>query len=295
VNFTTGVPRLDSLLSGGVQPGLCIITGPPASGKTTLASSFLREASLRGDYVAYMSPDGSVERNWIRVAGPIGNCLSAQPFTSEAVFEAAAAFMVHGIKVIVIDSISMLSWYGGGALLSERREYAEPGGRARMITGGLRQLHNMALASGSLVIVTAQIRSNLASTRGGMRIAMPTTAAMNAHTILSTDRINMHSSYGEFAYLQFGIKVTKCQFSPPGGKTSAFLMAGIGINRYFETLRFLTEEGVLVRAGAYWKGPNGISIGPGYMEAVKQLRDIPELHSPLTGKSTHGSHNHDHT
>ncbi len=54
--ISTGVKGLDELIEGGLIPGrVYLITGPPGSGKTTLALHFLLDGAKRGEKGLYIS------------------------------------------------------------------------------------------------------------------------------------------------------------------------------------------------------------------------------------------------
>ncbi len=54
--ISTGVKGLDELIEGGLIPGrVYLVTGPPGSGKTTLAFHFLLEGARRGEKCLYVS------------------------------------------------------------------------------------------------------------------------------------------------------------------------------------------------------------------------------------------------
>lgn len=72
-NCETGVPGLDEILAGGFARGrLFLIEGSPGTGKTTLASQFLRAGEERGETVLYVTlseteeelRDGAASHGW---------------------------------------------------------------------------------------------------------------------------------------------------------------------------------------------------------------------------------------
>jgi len=53
--MATGIPDIDALLAGGFPPGrLSEITGPPSSGRTSVALALLTRATHRGEIVAWV-------------------------------------------------------------------------------------------------------------------------------------------------------------------------------------------------------------------------------------------------
>ena len=58
----TGIKRLDRLLCGGIARGhLTEIVGPLSSGRTSLLFSVLAHATNRGELVAYIDPQTSLD------------------------------------------------------------------------------------------------------------------------------------------------------------------------------------------------------------------------------------------
>jgi len=59
---STGIPKLDELLQGGLpERSVTLISGPPGSGKTILCFHFLQEGIKNGESCLYISVDQNVE------------------------------------------------------------------------------------------------------------------------------------------------------------------------------------------------------------------------------------------
>lgn len=70
----TGIPTLDTALGGGIPiDSVCLILGPPGSGKTSFAVQIATDAALTGDFIAYFAlKDEGVRGGSVRMAQNIG-------------------------------------------------------------------------------------------------------------------------------------------------------------------------------------------------------------------------------
>ena len=96
----------------------------------------------------------------------------------------------------------------------------------------------------------------------------------------------MRTEFGILAYVQIRFKVIRSTLAPPNKESFGFIFNQRGFDRGFELLRGLLSIGHLEKAGAYFKDPDGETIGPGYDEASNQVtnnfdhyRRIYENHS----------------
>jgi circadian clock protein KaiC len=126
--FSTGIPRLDRLLDGGIYRSSCtLIAGEPGTGKTLLTTTIIQEACRRGEkavYVSFEESDQAIINN-VRSAG-----LELEPYVKSgrlhfitAMPEATGAEehllnlmeAVEKVKPqhVVIDAISACARMGG--------------------------------------------------------------------------------------------------------------------------------------------------------------------------------------
>ncbi|MES2786102.1 MAG: circadian clock protein KaiC [Pseudomonadota bacterium] len=124
---TTGVERLDTMLSGGYYRGASVlITGFPGTAKTTLSGAFAQGACDRGDrtlFVSFDSDGSEVIRNLESVGLQLGKhvrsgllrMISARTITGSAetlLVRIKALAKEHGARCLVIDPVSTLSKSG---------------------------------------------------------------------------------------------------------------------------------------------------------------------------------------
>jgi len=121
--LSTGIPRLDDVLDGGIYAGSTIlISGLPGTSKTTLAAQFALAAAERGERVLYLSFDELADRI-VRNVGSVGIDLGRYRDSGQLTIKARQAWRAtveeHYIEVIddleemapdflVIDPISAL-------------------------------------------------------------------------------------------------------------------------------------------------------------------------------------------
>lgn len=80
---STGVERLDAMLSGGYHRGSSVlVTGAPGTAKSSLSAAFAHDASARGERTLYVSFDESADQI-VRNVASIG--LNLQPFVDSGV------------------------------------------------------------------------------------------------------------------------------------------------------------------------------------------------------------------
>ena len=124
---STGVERLDSMLSGGYYRGSSVlITGFPGTAKTTLSGAFSQAACERGEktlFISFDSDAGEVVRNLASVN------IQLRPFVENGLLQLVSARTItgsaetllvrirtlareHGAQCIVIDPVSTLSKAG---------------------------------------------------------------------------------------------------------------------------------------------------------------------------------------
>lgn len=126
--FSTGIPRLDRLLDGGIYRASCtLIAGEPGTGKTLLTVTIIREACRRGEkavYVSFEESDLAIINN-VRSAGveiePYVKSGSLHFITAMPEVTGAEEHLINLInavnainpKIVVIDAISACARMGG--------------------------------------------------------------------------------------------------------------------------------------------------------------------------------------
>ena len=113
--LTTGVPRLDEMMGGGLPSGYSLlVAGPSGSGKTILATAFLAEGVRKGEPGVIVAFEQTPSQSWIRTlddmvrAGQIGliNTRSLDLSIDEIVQHLCKLIQKMKATRVVIDSLS---------------------------------------------------------------------------------------------------------------------------------------------------------------------------------------------
>lgn len=152
---TSGMPRLDTLLGGGYLRGsTALLSGPPGTGKSTLAALFAAGVCAAGGRAVHVAFDEGPEqtiRNMRSVGVDLGayraagklRLIGLQPGrdgSEQTLSEVLAAIETHGADALVVDPVSALM-RGGVADLGQSavRQLVEEA-RARRMTAVLTSL-----------------------------------------------------------------------------------------------------------------------------------------------------------
>jgi circadian clock protein KaiC len=113
--LTTGVPRLDEMLGGGLPSGYSLlVAGPSGSGKTILATAFLAEGARRGEPGVIVAFEQTPSQSWVHTlddlvrSGQIGLINTRSPDLSIDEIVQRLTDLIHRMKAtrVVIDSLS---------------------------------------------------------------------------------------------------------------------------------------------------------------------------------------------
>ncbi len=108
--FSTGLPKIDEVMGGGVPRGrITEIYGPESSGKTTLCLKMAAEAQKLGP-VAYVDMEHALDMKWAAKIGvKVDELLISQPEYAEQALDIVERLIEsERMPLIVVDSVAAL-------------------------------------------------------------------------------------------------------------------------------------------------------------------------------------------
>lgn len=273
----SGSLSLDLALGGGYPKGRIIeIYGPESSGKTTLALHAIAELQKQGGQAAFIDAEHALDPAYARKIGvDTANLLISQPDNGEQALEICETLVRSGaVDLIVVDSVAALV---PQAEIDGDMGDAQMGLQARLMSQAMRKLTGIISKSKATVIFINQIRMKI-----GVMFGNPeTTTGGNALKFYASVRIDIRrigqiKDGDNVSGNRTKIKVVKNKIAAPFRTAEFDIMYNEGISRAGDILDLAVEQGVLEKAGAFFKY-KGETIGQG-REAVKRLfKEKPEL------------------
>jgi len=274
----TGALSLDLALGiGGVPRGRIVeIYGPESSGKTTLALHIVAEAQRNGGLAAFIDAEHALDPVYARAIGvDVDELLISQPDTGEQALEITDMLIRSGaLDIVVIDSVAALV---PRAELEGDMGDTHVGLQARLMSQALRKLAGTVNRSQTTVIFINQLREKI-----GVMFGSPETTpggrALKFYASVRIDvrRIEAIKSGTDNIGNRVRAKVAKNKVAPPFRLAEFDIMFGEGISREGSLLDVAVEEGIVMKAGA-WYTYDGDQLGQGREKAKQFLRENPQL------------------
>jgi len=279
----TGCLALDIALgAGGFPRGRIIeIFGGEGVGKSSMCLHAIAAVQQRGGTAAFIDVENSLDPGYSEALGVnLGDVLITQPDSGEQAMDIADKLIRSGdIDIVVIDSVAALL---PRAELAGQIGDAHVGLQARLVSQSCRILSSAIAKSNTMVILTNQMRSKIATSRFG-----PTTTTSGGMALgyYASVRLQLWA-YGKIedgddkigAHVK--VRVVKNKIAPPFREAEFDLIFGRGIVRSLDLINTGKAVGVVEQKGA-WISFEDENIGQGLLKSSKALEDDVDLANRL--------------
>lgn len=261
--LSTGILGLDYILGGGVPYGRFMELSSLAScGKTTTAIHIAKQFQAAGHSIGYLDLERTLDKEraldlGVREEG----FYYFRPSDGEQTIEMVLDLAGLGVKFIVIDSVPFL--------LPKSDMESEVGKisispQARLISREQSKLVAAVEQSQCTVLFINQLRTKIGSYTGGLD-----TTGGNALKYLCSIRVQIYrkESASDGTGMKLNFKTTKNKTYSEGKSCEVDFIYETGLQAESSWRDILVQEGLIIRAGSYYKFPP---------ELAKEL-DLPEM------------------
>ena len=279
-------PKLDIALGGGVPEGsLFIMTGPEKVGKTVTALTFCANAQKHYERHAYYAniegrlkkrdlqgiTDLSLEPEKMQIIGSTdGNILSAEKYLS------IIDNIVHTQpgSLAIVDSFSALS---SESELTGNLADVQVMSVQKVLAKFCRRISNVLPINRVTVVGITHLMANVNRFgRGKTKVeksgsALKYQVDVKLHASHSTPLMQGDTQIGQTIHWQ----IVTSAIGPPGQKVESHIRYGKGIWKEMELADLMIDFGLISKAGAWLKLPNGEKI-QGKVNLAKYLEQHPE-------------------
>jgi len=280
--ISTGALSLDIALGiGGIPKGRIVeIYGPEASGKTTLAIHILTEAQRKGEAVAFIDAEHAFDPTYARNIGlDMDELYISQPDFGEQALEILETLVRSAaFGVIVVDSVAALT---PRAEIEGDMGDSHMGLQARLMSQALRKITAISNKTGTTIIFLNQLRMKI-----GVMFGNPeTTTGGNALKFYSSVRLDIRQKdkilkdgklIGHFRK----VKVVKNKMAPPFKEATFSMIYPMGIDKESSILDAALEEGIIQKAGAWFKYGD-MQLAQGREATADVLREDKKLRDKI--------------
>ena len=281
----SGALSLDIAMGiGGYPRGRIVeIYGPESSGKTTLALHAIAEAQKKGGAAAFIDAEHAFDINYAKKLGiQIDSLVVSQPDYAEQALEIAETLVrSNAVDIVVIDSVAAL--VPRSEIEGEMGD-SHMGVQARLMSQALRKLTAAVSKSKTCLIFINQLRSKI-----GVMFGNPeTTTGGNALKFYASMRVDIRKIASikekeEVIGNQVKVKIQKNKMFPPFRESVFDIIYGKGIDRLADMVTVAETDGLINKSGS-WYSYNDEKLGQGLSNAVKTLKENPEIIKEIVAK-----------
>lgn len=275
----TGRAKLDAKLGGYAVGKIIEIFGEEATGKTGLALDAIKVEQDKGNNVALIDAEHALNTKYCEEIGvDIESLYISQPDCAEQAFETMKVLINTGeFSLIVIDSVAAMI---PRAELEGESGESKMALHARIMSQGLKMVKGIASTNDCTLIFLNQMRDTLA-----MYGAAKKPTGGNALKFYASQRLEVKNrgrikdgSSQDASIIGFKqeIRIIKNKVAPPFQIVQDDILYGKGIDELNGLIEACVFEGVLEKAGAYFKY-DGTSIAQGMKKLRETLEENPDL------------------
>src|SRR5437762_5668646 len=281
----TGSIALDLALGiGGLPRGrVGEISGPEASGKTTVALHAVANAQKGGGIAAFIDAEHALDPDYAKALGVDTDALLvSQPDTGEQALEIMDMLIRSGaLDIIVIDSVAALV---PRAEIEGEMGDAHVGLQARLMSQAMRKITGALANSGTTAMFINQLREKVGvffgspeTTTGGKALKF------YASVRLDVRRIETLKDGQDAVGNRTRVKVVKNKCAPPFKQAEFDILYGHGISREGSLIDLGVDTGIIRKAGA-WFTYDADQLGQGKDNARDFLKENPKLAHEIEAK-----------
>jgi recombination protein RecA len=284
-SISTGALSLDLALGiGGVPRGRIVeVFGPESSGKTTLIYHVIAEAQKAGGVCAFIDAEHAMDPLYAQQIGvDIDELLVSQPDYGEQALEVADMLIrSNALDVVAIDSVAALT---PRVELEGQMGDQSVGLQARMMSQAMRKLAGNLNRSGTLCILTNQIREKIGVMFGSPE-TQPGGRALKFYASQRLDirRIETLKDGTEAVGNRVRVKVVKNKVAAPFRQAEFDIEFGKGISTSGCILDLGLEHSVVGKSGSFFSYGDE-RLGQGRQNAKVYLDEHPEVAKEIEDK-----------
>ena len=279
--ISTGIISLDRAIRpkplGGLPRGRIIeLFGQEATGKTSIVLSTIAEAQKNGEICALIDAEHAFDRDHARRLGVnVDDLYISQPSCGEEALEISDELVRSGeVALVAVDSVAALV---PKAELDGQMGDSQMGLQARLMNQALRKLTGSVSKTNTCLCFVNQLRDRI-----GVFYGTPTVTTggkglkFYASLRLEVSRTGNLKDGEQVIGARTKIKVVKNKIAAPANYCEVDLLFDRGFSKEGDLVDLCTENGVLIKSGAWYSTPDKNFQCQGRDGVVAHLRAFPE-------------------